>query len=290
MGQPISNRIHSLLSACALACLVAFVGCEKRNSQLVDSQGSAPTIGIPTVSPSSINTDTMKVNGAVGSDDVLSISLTASVRAAHRDGLSAIANVTYSLTDFRSATIFASGALVDDASHGDAKANDSLFSSTFGFGFPRQPETTLWLKVEAADRLGYASNQVLVPVRIGGKDQPPVLVSVSCPDTLRLNGTTQLLQLRATVSDPDGLTDVQKVFFNSFKPDGSPSSGNPFQMFDDGAAGGPSGDTVAGDGVFSLKVQLPSTTTPGAYRFEFQAVDRTGLKSSILSKTVVVVQ
>jgi len=41
-----------------------------------------------------------------------------------------------------------------------------------------------------------------------------------------------LLSVRA--NDPDGFNDVTRVIFNSYKPDGSASGGNPFTMYDDG--------------------------------------------------------
>jgi len=89
------------------------------------------------------------------------------------------------------------------------------------------------------------------------------------------------LSIKAT--DPDGQSDIQKVFFNSYRPDGSPSTGNPFQMFDDGNFNGQSGDSEAGDGIYSLTVQLPTTTQRGTYRFVFQATDRSGAQSNEVS-------
>jgi hypothetical protein len=50
-------------------------------------------------------------------------------------------------------------------------------------------------------------------------------------------------------------------------------------MFDDGVSGG---DTVANDGIYSLRVSLPPTTVTGTYRFEFQAVDRSAASSNII--------
>ena len=66
-------------------------------------------------------------------------------------------------------------------------------------------------------------------------------------------------------------------------------------MFDDGSGSVifppslTSGDAFKGDGVFTLTVQLPPSTTPGSYRFDFYARDVSGAVSGVLSHTVEVV-
>jgi len=48
-------------------------------------------------------------------------------------------------------------------------------------------------------------------------------------------------------TDLDGQSDILKVFFNSFlPPNGSPASGNPFFLYDDGNANTISGDQIPG--------------------------------------------
>jgi hypothetical protein len=116
---------------------------------------------------------------------------------------------------------------------------------------------------------------------------PPVIKNVRAPDTLIVPGADTLkIVLSVDVSDANGREDVLSVFFNTFKPDGSPSSGNPFQMFDDGNVVA-NGDLVKDDGTFSRIIILPPGTTKGKYRFDFQAIDKSDESSNIISHFMV---
>jgi len=115
---------------------------------------------------------------------------------------------------------------------------------------------------------------------------PPVLHEVFAPDTLELQTQPIFFNIGVKVSDPSGLEDIKQVFFNSFLPDGRPSAGNPFFMKDDGHAG--SGDEIAGDGIYSIRVQLPPDSQRGTYRFEFRALDYSNLSSNVLIHRIVV--
>jgi len=106
----------------------------------------------------------------------------------------------------------------------------------------------------------------------------PVLSNLVVPDTA-IMGVDTTIFVSVDVHDDNGLNDVEIVFFNSFLPDSTPSSGNPFITFDDGT----NGDLIAGDGTYSLIVQLPSSGVAlGIYRWEFQARDRGGKSSNII--------
>jgi hypothetical protein len=59
-------------------------------------------------------------------------------------------------------------------------------------------------------------------------------------------------------------------------------------MYDDGNANQISGDLIAGDGIYGLKISLPKTTTIGTYRFEFQAMDRSFDYSNVIIKNIVI--
>ena len=79
--------------------------------------------------------------------------------------------------------------------------------------------------------------------------------------------------------DPQSLKDIQEVYFNSFKPDGNPSSGNPFFMFDNGLPYDPNNSTAVGDqfesdGIYSLTIFLSPGTLPGVYIFRFYCKDK----------------
>jgi len=106
----------------------------------------------------------------------------------------------------------------------------------------------------------------------------PIISNIVAPDTAVVGVDTTIF-VSVDVHDDNGLNDIDVVFFNSFLPDSTPSSGNPFIMFDDGT----NGDLVSGDGTYSLIVQLPSSgVARGTYRWEFQARDRGGKSSNII--------
>lgn len=109
---------------------------------------------------------------------------------------------------------------------------------------------------------------------------PPVVVNLSAPDTAYIGQQTTVIKLTIDASDANGPSDIELVYFNSFiPPNGNPSSSNPFKMYDDGT----NGDDVAGDGKFTLLVQLPATgVTKGVYRWEFQARDRGKKQSNVI--------
>ncbi|MGC8595296.1 MAG: choice-of-anchor X domain-containing protein [Candidatus Kryptoniota bacterium] len=119
------------------------------------------------------------------------------------------------------------------------------------------------------------------------KNLPPIIDSVQVPDSVQLDpSTTILLRITAGVHDPNGLLDISHVYFNSYKPDGSPSTNNPFYMYDDGTHG----DAVPGDGIYTLTIQLPPTTPTGTYKFVFYCIDRSNALSSPVTHFIKVYQ
>ncbi|RMH65889.1 MAG: hypothetical protein D6685_05470 [Bacteroidetes bacterium] len=131
------------------------------------------------------------------------------------------------------------------------------------------------LIVYAVDADAQLSNQVRGTVALFSSGEAPVIEGVEAiPDTLRPPGELVLI---ATVSDPDGLENIAQVV-------GRAPAGFVFQMFDDGQS---QGDAAAGDGRFTARFDVPSAT-PGVQTFSFQATDRSGLKSAVVTKDVVI--
>jgi hypothetical protein len=110
------------------------------------------------------------------------------------------------------------------------------------------------------------------------------LSELSASDTVsRRQSEPILLSVRA--QDPQGPADIRIVYFNTTKPDGNPSSGNPFKMFDDGLHG----DVTAGDGIYSLAIVISQSNALGAYRFDFFAEDKSGAVGDSLTHVITVV-
>jgi hypothetical protein len=108
------------------------------------------------------------------------------------------------------------------------------------------------------------------------KNRTGEITKVALPDSLKLPTAAQartLGSIRAWASDPDGLDDIKQVYFYTQKPDGNLSnSGNPFIMSDNGEAS--YGDEIAGDGVFSMIIELNPTNMVGRYLFTFYMKDK----------------
>lgn len=121
-------------------------------------------------------------------------------------------------------------------------------------------------------------------------DDSAVIENVSAPDSVQTGNVS--LTLYATVQDPNGLNDIQRVYFTVTKPDGTPSTGNPFPMYDDGGSGSAAGDVnqTAGDGIYTLGINLSSSNPLGTYTFTFYAVTRSGITSSPVVHQITVYQ
>jgi len=268
-------------SIVALAtALVAGSGCEKSIDSVIDSTGIPPTISHVSASPTTINTDSILVGGTKKPEDILPIRVLVFARPAHPLGAQEILSVRFTVRQEGNTTVLSTGELTDAGADPDQVKSDGLYSGRASFTIKRADVGTYIIEVGAVDVKGFASNTVLVPVQIVRTNQPPLLADLQAPDTVRLASQDQLLVLQVRASDPNGLHDIHRVIFNSFRPDGSASTGNPFQMFDDGDSN--HGDTVRGDGIYSLKIILPASTQSGTYRFEFQAFDKSNDGSNVM--------
>jgi hypothetical protein len=278
---------HALQLLPFALALVATGGCEKKNGSIVDSVGLPPVLLQTEISPSSINSDSINVGGNRNPDDLLSLSATVTARVTASPD-NPVSFVRFSLISPSTNHTVSEGELLDNGAGVDRKMGDSLFTSKATFQIKRVEIGIFRVEINAEAQNGFRSNTNVIPFTIFRGNRPPVLSGLDAPDTLKLANEDQILTLRIKATDPDGQSDIARVIFNSYLPNDSPSSGNPFPMYDDGAAS--DGDLAAGDGTYSLIITLRSTTQTGTYRFEFQAFDRSNEGSTILVHRVTVKQ
>jgi hypothetical protein len=275
-----SCHLHDHLGQSALIISLALLlgSCEKKLSAIVESTGITPFLAQVTLSPSVVNSDSINVGSNRQSTDLLTIStiLVARVQTNSPTPIS----VAYSITSPDSLNIVSRGVLLDDGQAPDQARGDGLFSAKASFQIRRVQFGTYSVQVNAESEDRYRSNTIFTPLAIFRGNRPPVISDLAAPDTVKLGNQAQSLLLTIQANDSDGLTDVARVLFNSYKPDGTASGGNPFLMYDDGLVA--HGDELAGDGIFSLLISLPSNTQLGTYRFEFQAFDRSNESSNII--------
>ncbi|HYE95424.1 MAG TPA: hypothetical protein VD962_04395 [Rubricoccaceae bacterium] len=111
---------------------------------------------------------------------------------------------------------------------------------------------------------------------------PPVVENVEHPETVTRPATFNIV---ATVSDPDGRSNISRV---ELRQPGEEPGTSQFLLRDDGGAGSNSGDEVAGDGRFTIRVQVTEDNAPGVYAFEVQAFDRTRQASNVFPISITV--
>jgi hypothetical protein len=151
-------------------------------------------------------------------------------------------------------------------------ADSGTYGAFFDSSFAAEREGDYDLEFQAVDLSG-DSSQVLIKT-IYLENKAPEIFNLQMVDSLQLppQGQFNVTVLRVQANDPQGLTDVDSVYFNSFLPNDSAATNNPFKMFDDGT----SGDSTANDGTYSLTIQIGSNSSTGWYRFYFYARDKVG--------------
>lgn len=201
-----------------------------------------------------------------------------SIKAYDPDSSDAISRVTYQILGPTITQLAEEGTLNDNGANGDDLAGDGIYSIKTTTAFANWKFGEYHLIIQAYDTRQKSSESiyVILPWAKTEIGQAPKILAITAPDTIQLPASgDQSLILAASVTDPDDNRDVREVFFNTFKPDGSPSGGNPFKMYDDGT----SGDVTANDYIYSLQIFIAAQNSPGNYRFEFQAKDYSDLIS-----------
>ncbi len=142
--------------------------------------------------------------------------------------------------------------------------------------------------VVASDRRGTMSNRLIGRLDVDGSSSPPVILDVIAPERVTRPAAGEpplLITLVAHVTDPDGAANIARV---QVVANGTTT----LLLCDDGGQGtcngASSGDETAGDGRFTLTIQLTSGNAPGTYVFVFQARDRSGLDSETVERTIIV--
>ncbi len=98
------------------------------------------------------------------------------------------------------------------------------------------------------------------------------ILKTNVPDSLRKLADSFLTTIiSAQVEDPDGLDDIESVYFYSRSPDGQiTQNNNPLYMYDDGS----NEDEVAHDGIYTRKIEFSSSAPLGVYEFTFYMRDK----------------
>lgn len=203
---------------------------------------------------------------AAGADSAL-FALT--VYAADPNGLADVAGVTVRALASRDSS---EQTLHDDGSraHGDAIAGDGIFSG-YRWVRPLTVIPAIVFEYRATDRSGHASNVL----RRSANNERPVFTRLDVPSTItRPVSGSSVVSFFAAVSDPNGRTDIDSVYFMNL----SSTQPSVVLMYDDGDLA-THGDSVAADGTWSRRLSIDAATSTGAKTFRFSATDRAGARA-----------
>ena len=181
----------------------------------------------------------------------------------------------------------ATDSLFDDGAHDDGGVNDGTFAKSFSPALFNRGRGRYEVLFRARDNAGSLSNANIRRIEVTDRfvNDPPQVSGLQAPDLISRSAIPNTYVLSLIASDPDGRSDIQRVFFNTFLPNGNPSSSNPFSMRDDGQLG----DATANDGRYSLTIEINNAAATGNYRFEFQAEDKQGVLSAKLIHSITVI-
>jgi len=183
--------------------------------------------------------------------------------------------------------------LRDDGLHEDGAANDGLFGGRISPASIGNKSGFYSLVFHGVDQSGGRGPALVKSLELTRKcrlyNRPPQVSDLQAPSNISRSASPNSYLLSIVASDPDIATcddSFRRVFFKSFRPDGTPANdGNPFTMRDDGLLG----DATAGDSRYSVTIQITPQNATGTYRFEFQAEDQNRVLSEKLIHYIVVV-
>jgi hypothetical protein len=256
---------HRHITILALLLLVSLESCDKTDLGVIDSRGTPPALSGAAIAPDSINLETL-----TPSNGTYTLSITTSVHVTDQGSTGSLTVSAEAFTPTGSSPI-AVASLADNGTAPDAKAGDGTYSGSLVVPAVRADAGVFRVRFRAISTSGYESNNLERPLVVTRRNSPPGIFNLVAPDSVVLpTGSTLLIPMYVSASDSDGLTDIREVFFKSLD---SSDPTRKFFLLDDGNTS-VSGDRLAGDGIFSIVIQLPDF--PGVrrtYRFMFQAND-----------------
>ena len=272
--------ILSITALCAMA--VMFVtGCDKIPGGVVDFR-SADYKVTNIVAPSSV------VYAKSDSSIVISAQLT---------NTASVASVWCTVTSIDGTIDVMDRVNMNDdgntSGNGDVKRNDGIYTGKF-FISRTKPNGQYQIEFYVEDNVNQSPDNVakvgsaVFNYDNGQNNLPPIISNLVLSASVN-RGDTFVFTVKA--DDPNGAADISQVYFRLYRPDGTlvvNSQGiSNFPMFDDGNTSS-DGDQTAGDGIYSVTLNFPADQPVGIWKFEFQAKDRNGTLSNLITQNMTV--
>lgn len=264
--------------AALFTALVVLLGACDSDPLAPDPLARPPFVAELIYTPDVVAVDELPSSSRVG--ESVRIPVTIQVSAGDADG--DLSRVSYVIrAPIAQNQPVSAGDLVSQGSGVFGLSKDVLFPAALTGGYV--------VIVYPVDGRGVLGNEVRGVIELAATGNPPVIESIEAPDRVVRPAPGQPpvpIVLIATVSDPDGLINVARVEMRVnggalllLCDDGGQSACNP---------GFASGDQTAGDGRFTLTLQIESGNTPGERSLEFKAVDRGGLVSEPVTRVLTI--
>lgn len=173
----------------------------------------------------------------------------------------------------------------DFAVSGDLIANDTVFSFKMDSTFAAGRKGNYRLNFVAIDQFRDSSATLSSAIFI--ENLAGEIISINLPESVVRPAN---IPISARVRDPQGITDIQRVFFELKDSAGNYIESFPgvrlqLTLFDDGDLD-THGDAIMDDSIFSIILAVTEQNIAETYTFEFYAVDKVGnvslQKSAIL--------
>jgi hypothetical protein len=245
----------------------------------------------PTIIEASITPDDFDMGKVTTAGSTASVPVRGYVNVSDDNGLDDIDVVKYTVYT-PDGDIYSSGILRDNGVFPDAASGDGKYTSDIMLTLPKDVIGTYTFQYSAVDKEGYTSNTFNLPLSIiYSLNHAPSIANFIVPDTIYVPSSgLDFIKTVVTVGDAEGLTDISAVSLSIVRPSDS-SVVAVYGMFDDGNKyvvppfGYTSGDSIAGDGKFTLTIPVPSNTLKNIERiFTAFAIDQSNAASNVLSK------
>ena len=160
-----------------------------------------------------------------------------------------------------------------------------LYGATISLELSTTVNRTLRMYAYLFDEQG-RGNRINTGLRVNGFSvSAPTILSVDNPETVEIpEGNNEVTaDFTAKVTDVDGQNSINGVFLNFINADGTQLLPNDQRLYDDGGLNN-SGDSAAGDSVFTVRFLIDASNSPSNRTVFYYAVDDAGLVSDTVRR------
>jgi hypothetical protein len=276
-----------LLILIALFLAGIFWSCEKEKSGVIDPQLNTPRLLSAATNRTIFNLDSVDTDITVLAGHRYTIRCSVNALASAQYNPKAVSRIAYKLLLPDMDGTVASG-LLDSLTQGQPPADSSYWvkgNGDISFTVDYFAAGIYHLNLTAIDINNASSNTITLPIKITRRNIKPQLFNLVVPDTVdRPASGRNLYVFTVAAFDSDGHNDLKSVFFYRIAPTVGTSI---TYMYDDGDTRN-DGDQVAGDGIFSVIVQIIPAAPLQDQLFLFRAQDNAGALSDSLTHTITI--